>query len=155
YMSPADSNQEIKGVYGNGSEPSPRTIPTLVEGDDRAGEDLPTFTYDATDYGAYFLNTLYEVLTQYGQIDEVVRRRRGQHHQERGVRLRRVLRHDPPAAAERRRGSGWPGRALGGHRGWFRPAERVGPGADLESAGRRKDRSEERRVGNESEAGRR
>src|SRR5690606_19397306 len=71
YMSPADSNQEVDGVYGNGSAKSPRTIPTLVEGDDRAGKDLPTFEYEATDYGAYFLNTLYEVLTEYGDIDEV------------------------------------------------------------------------------------
>ena len=71
YMSPADSNQEKFGVYGNGSAQEPRTIPTLVEGDDRAGEDLPTFTYEATDYGEYFLNQLYEVLTEYGQIDEV------------------------------------------------------------------------------------
>ncbi|QGH69859.1 alpha-L-fucosidase [Pseudactinotalea sp. HY158] len=71
YMSPADSNQEIEGTFGNGSATTERTIPTLVEGDDRAGEDLPTFTYEATDYGEYFLNTLYEVLTQYGPIDEV------------------------------------------------------------------------------------
>lgn len=71
YMSPADSHEELVGRFGNGSPKSPRTIPTLVEGDDRAGEDLSTFTYDATDYGAYFLNSLYEILTQYGPIDEV------------------------------------------------------------------------------------
>lgn len=71
YMSPADSHEEIDGRFGNGSAKTPRTIPTLVEGDDRAGQDLPTFTYDATDYGAYFLNSLYEILTQYGDIDEV------------------------------------------------------------------------------------
>lgn len=71
YMSPADSHEEADGVYGNGSEKSPREIPTLVENDDRAGTDHPSFTYDATDYGQYFLNTLYEVLTEYGQIDEV------------------------------------------------------------------------------------
>ncbi|UNK70620.1 alpha-L-fucosidase [Microbacterium sp. H1-D42] len=71
YMSPADSHEEIDGRFGNGSVKSARTIPTLVEGDDRAGKDLPTFTYDATDYGAYFLNSLYEILTQYGEIDEV------------------------------------------------------------------------------------
>ena len=71
YMSPADSNQEVDGVFGNGSAKSTRTIPTLVENDDRAGKDLPTFEYEATDYGAFFLNTLYEVLTEYGEIDEV------------------------------------------------------------------------------------
>lgn len=72
YMSPADSNQELDdGVFGNGSPKSERTIPTLVAGDDRAGKDIPTFKYQATDYGAFFLNTLYEVLTQYGQVDEV------------------------------------------------------------------------------------
>ncbi|MGQ7312954.1 alpha-L-fucosidase [Microbacterium arabinogalactanolyticum] len=71
YMSPADSHEELTGRFGNGSPKSPRTIPTLVQGDDRAGQDLPGFTYDATDYGAYFLNSLYEILTQYGQIDEV------------------------------------------------------------------------------------
>ncbi len=71
YMSPADSNQEVGGVFGNGSPKSERTIPTLVPGDDRAGKDIPTFKYQATDYGAFFLNTLYEILTQYGQVDEV------------------------------------------------------------------------------------
>ena len=71
YVSPADSHAERLGIYGNGSDRSPRTIPTLVPGDDRAGGGLPTFTYDATDYGAFFLNTLYEVLTQYGEVSEV------------------------------------------------------------------------------------
>ncbi|WP_143570922.1 alpha-L-fucosidase [Tessaracoccus sp. ZS01] len=75
YLSPADSNAEIKGIYANGSSATPRTIPTLVEGDDRsaavAAGDLPTYNYNATDYGQYFLNQLYEVLTQYGQVDEV------------------------------------------------------------------------------------
>lgn len=71
YMSPADSHEEQFGVFGNGSAKTPRTIPTLIEGDDRAGEDLPSFEYPATDYGAFFLNTLYEVLTQYGEVDEV------------------------------------------------------------------------------------
>lgn len=69
YLSPADSNQELKGVFGNGSPRSERVIPTPVPGDDRTGG--PTFTYQATDYGAYFLNTLYEVLTQYGEVSEV------------------------------------------------------------------------------------
>ena len=71
YLSPADSHAEIEGIYANGSAKTPRTIPTLVENDDRAGQDLPTFSYEATDYGQFFLNTMYEVLTEYGQIDEV------------------------------------------------------------------------------------
>ncbi|HET6624983.1 MAG TPA: alpha-L-fucosidase [Nocardioidaceae bacterium] len=71
YLSPADWNQYHKGVFANGSARTERTIPTLVPGDDRAGRDLATFTYDASDYGAYFLNQLYEVLTEYGEVDEV------------------------------------------------------------------------------------
>jgi alpha-L-fucosidase len=71
YLSPADSHEENIGVYGNGSTPTQRTIPTLVAGDDRAGKAIPTFSYQATDYGAYFLNLLYEVLTEYGTVNEV------------------------------------------------------------------------------------
>ncbi|WP_175954629.1 alpha-L-fucosidase [Schaalia sp. Marseille-Q2122] len=75
YISPADSHEEtrIGGTHGNGSARSPRTIPTLVDGDDRAGKipEDKVFVYEATDYGAFFLNTLYEVLTEYGEIHEV------------------------------------------------------------------------------------
>lgn len=75
YLSPADSYQEIQGVWGNGSAPRTRTIPTLVPGDSRAeavaAGTLPTFEFEATDYGAYMLNTLYETLTEYGPIAEV------------------------------------------------------------------------------------
>ncbi|RRD51899.1 hypothetical protein EII12_06805 [Buchananella hordeovulneris] len=75
YLSPADSSMERKGIFGNGSERTARQIPTLVENDDRAARvasgDLPSFTYQATDYGTLFLNTLYELLTEYGPIDEV------------------------------------------------------------------------------------
>ncbi|MEU6351848.1 alpha-L-fucosidase [Streptomyces sp. NPDC047072] len=69
YISPADENQYLHGVYANGSARSPRTIPTLVEGDDRSPDRFHTL--DGTDYGAHMLNTLYEVLTEYGQVDEV------------------------------------------------------------------------------------
>jgi alpha-L-fucosidase len=69
YISPADENQYLHGVYANGSARGPRTIPTLVDGDDRTPQEY--FTLDATDYGAHMLNTLYEVLTEYGQVDEV------------------------------------------------------------------------------------
>lgn len=71
YMSPADSHEEKLGVFGNGSAKTARTIPTLVPGDDRAASNPQTYSYQATDYGAYFLNTLYEMLTQYGTVDEV------------------------------------------------------------------------------------
>ncbi|MCX4452182.1 alpha-L-fucosidase [Streptomyces sp. NBC_01728] len=69
YVSPADENQYLHGVYANGSARSGRTVPTLVDGDDRT--DPGTFTLDATDYGAHMLNQLYEVLTEYGPVDEV------------------------------------------------------------------------------------
>ncbi|MFE1950955.1 alpha-L-fucosidase [Streptomyces sp. NPDC059524] len=71
YVSPADENQYLDGVYANGSARSTRTIPELVDGDDRAGRDLTTYELDATDYGAHMLNQLYEVLTEYGPVDEV------------------------------------------------------------------------------------
>ncbi|MFI6879797.1 alpha-L-fucosidase [Streptomyces sp. NPDC050400] len=71
YISPADENQYLDGVYANGSARTTHTVPTLVDGDDRAGRDLPTYDLDATDYGAHMLNQLYEVLTEYGPVDEV------------------------------------------------------------------------------------
>ena len=71
YLSPADWSQYHKGVFANGSAKTERTIPTPVAGGPPPGKDRPTFTYDATDYGAYFLNQLYEVLTGYGPVDEV------------------------------------------------------------------------------------
>ncbi|MFE0465524.1 alpha-L-fucosidase, partial [Kitasatospora sp. NPDC058965] len=71
YISPADENQYANGVYANGSARTARTVPTLVPGDDRAGKGLPSYTLPADDYGAYMLNQLYEVLTQYGTVDEV------------------------------------------------------------------------------------
>ena len=40
-------------------------------GDDRADSAPRAFTLDATDYGAHMLNQLYEVLTEYGPVDEV------------------------------------------------------------------------------------
>lgn len=75
YYSPADSYMEKQGIFGNGSAKKERTIPTLVENDDRAARvasgELPTFKFEATDYGQYMLNQLYELLTDYGTIDEV------------------------------------------------------------------------------------
>jgi alpha-L-fucosidase len=63
------------GRYGNGSAPRRHTIPTLVPGDDRAERlasgELPSFEVEVDDYNAYFLNQLYEVLTEYGPFDEI------------------------------------------------------------------------------------
>ncbi|MBT2416461.1 alpha-L-fucosidase [Streptomyces sp. ISL-22] len=69
YISPADENQYLHGVYANGSARADRTIPTPVEGDDRT--PARSYTLPATDYGAHMLNQLYEVLTEYGPVDEV------------------------------------------------------------------------------------
>lgn len=69
YISPADENQYLHGVYANGSARTERTIPTLVDGDDRTPRE--SYTLRATDYGAHMLNQLYEVLTEYGPVDEV------------------------------------------------------------------------------------
>ncbi|WP_329139875.1 alpha-L-fucosidase [Streptomyces sp. NBC_01476] len=63
------------GRYGSGSAVTARTIPTLVEEDDRAhalaAGRLPRFQVMADDYNAYYLNQLYELFTQYGPIDEL------------------------------------------------------------------------------------
>lgn len=69
YLSPADENQYLHGVYANGSARATHTIPTLLPGDTRT----PSRSWElaATDYGAHMLNTLYEVLTEYGPVDEV------------------------------------------------------------------------------------
>ncbi len=69
YISPADENQYLHGVYANGSARSAHTIPTLVDGDDRTPGR--SYTLPATDYGAHMLNQLHEVLTEYGPVDEV------------------------------------------------------------------------------------
>ncbi|GAQ51060.1 alpha-L-fucosidase [Streptomyces acidiscabies] len=69
YLSPADENQYLHGVYANGSVRTARTIPTLTADDDRTPARF--WTLPATDYGAHMLNTLYEVLTEYGPVDEV------------------------------------------------------------------------------------
>lgn len=71
YLSPADLYQieNPEGVYGNGSAFSERTIPTEVAG--RPFTDQRTFSYVVDDYNAYFLNQLFELLTEYGAIYEV------------------------------------------------------------------------------------
>ncbi|WP_250629599.1 alpha-L-fucosidase [Aureibaculum algae] len=71
YLSPADLFQiENKdGLYGNLSEYSERTIPRAVEG--RPFKNKTTFKFKVDDYNEYFLNQLFELLTEYGSIDEV------------------------------------------------------------------------------------
>jgi alpha-L-fucosidase len=71
YLSPADLFQiESKtGLYGNLSEYTMRTIPRLVDG--RPFENKTTFQFEVDDYNEYFLNQLFELLTEYGPIHEV------------------------------------------------------------------------------------
>lgn len=71
YLSPADLFQiESKtGLYGNLSPISKRTIPRPVEG--RPFANTTTFEFEVDDYNEYFLNQLFELLTEYGPIDEV------------------------------------------------------------------------------------
>jgi len=71
YLSPADLYQieSEDGLYGNLSEYSMRTIPRPVEG--RPFENKTTFQFEVDDYNEYFLNQLFELLTEYGSIDEV------------------------------------------------------------------------------------
>ena len=70
YLSPADLYQieSDGGYYGNGSKAVSSVIPTTVKG---ATPPQRTFEYVVDDYNRYFLNQLYEVLTQYGPIHEV------------------------------------------------------------------------------------
>lgn len=70
YLSPADLNQALRGgAFANGSAPKERTIPTLVPGDTR--RPARVFHFKLDDYNAYYLNELYELLTQYGPVEEV------------------------------------------------------------------------------------
>jgi alpha-L-fucosidase len=71
YLSPADLYQiESKdGLYGNLSKYTLRTIPRPVEG--RPFENKTTFQFEVDDYNEYFVNQLFELLTEYGPIHEV------------------------------------------------------------------------------------
>lgn len=71
YLSPADLFQieHPEGLYGNLSEYTKRTIPRKVEG--RPFENKTTFAFEVDDYNEYFLNQLFELLTEYGDIHEV------------------------------------------------------------------------------------
>lgn len=71
YLSPADLFQieNKNGLYGNLSKYTERTIPRPVEG--RPFDNKTTFTFKVDDYNEYFLNQLFELLTEYGPIHEV------------------------------------------------------------------------------------
>jgi len=84
YLSPADLYQlrtnpaNPAGYYGNGSPRRRSTIPTdpgSFGSDPSRGRTpapgLPSFTYEVDDYNRYFLNQLYELLTEYGPVQEV------------------------------------------------------------------------------------
>lgn len=84
YLSPADLYQlrtnpiNPAGYYGNGSARQRSTIPTdpaSFKSDPSKGRaptpGFKTYTYEVNDYNRYFLNQLYELLTQYGPIQEV------------------------------------------------------------------------------------
>jgi alpha-L-fucosidase len=71
YLSPADLYQieNPAGLYGNLSEYTERTIPRPVPG--RPFKDTRTFKFNLDDYNEYFMNQLFELLTEYGPIHEV------------------------------------------------------------------------------------
>ncbi len=71
YLSPADLYQieHPEGLYGNLSPYKERTIPREVAG--RPFANGKRFTFQVDDYNEYFLNQLFELLTEYGPIHEV------------------------------------------------------------------------------------
>ena len=84
YLSPADLYQlktnpkNPAGLYGNGSPKRKSTIPTdpaSFTSDPSKGRaptpGFKTYSYEVNDYNRYFLNQLYELLTEYGPIHEV------------------------------------------------------------------------------------
>lgn len=71
YLSPADLYhiESPDGLYGNLSKYTKRTIPREVPG--RPFKNKTKFEFIVDDYNEYFLNQLFEVLTEYGPIHEV------------------------------------------------------------------------------------
>lgn len=70
YLSPADIHEHLPGgSFANGSPSVTTTIPTLVPGDNRSPGQF--FTYSLDDYNRYFVNQLYELLTEYGPVHEL------------------------------------------------------------------------------------
>ena len=84
YLSPADLYQlktnpkNPQGYYGNGSPKLKSTIPTdpaAFKSDPSKGRaptpGFESYSYEVDDYNRYFLNQLYELLTEYGPVHEV------------------------------------------------------------------------------------
>jgi len=84
YLSPADLHQlrtnptNPAGYYGNGSSKVRSTIPTdpaCFQSDPARGRaptpGFSSYSYEVDDYNRYFLNQLYELLTEYGPISVV------------------------------------------------------------------------------------
>lgn len=71
YLSPADLYQieNPEGLYGNLSKYTMRTIPREVPG--RPFKNKTTFKFELDDYNEYFMNQLFEILTEYGPVHEV------------------------------------------------------------------------------------
>ena len=71
YLSPADLYQmeSPEGLYGNGSEATLRRIPRDVPG--RPFADSRQFAFELDDYNEYFMNQLFELLTEYGPVSEI------------------------------------------------------------------------------------
>ncbi|WP_090388622.1 alpha-L-fucosidase [Niabella drilacis] len=71
YLSPADLFQieSPDGLYGNLSQYTMRTIPRPVAG--RPFKNKTRFQFEVDDYNEYFMNQLFELLTEYGPVDEV------------------------------------------------------------------------------------
>lgn len=71
YLSPADLFQieNPEGLYGNLSKTTLRTIPRAVPG--RPFTNKTKFQFEVDDYNEYFLNQLFELLTEYGPVEEL------------------------------------------------------------------------------------
>lgn len=71
YLSPADLFQieNPEGLYGNLSKYTMRTIPREVAG--RPFKNNTKFEFELDDYNEYFMNQLFEILTEYGPVHEV------------------------------------------------------------------------------------
>ena len=71
YLSPADLFQieNPEGLYGNLSKVTQRTIPRAIPG--RPFANKTKFSFEVDDYNEYFLNQLFELLTEYGPVEEL------------------------------------------------------------------------------------
>lgn len=112
YLSPADLYQiESKtGLYGNGSASIKSVIPTdpnnfkkkTTQLPANHQKHLPVFEVVADDYNRYFMNQLYELLTEFGPIEEVwfdgahPKRKGGQQYKK--LQWFRMIRHLAPNA---------------------------------------------------------